>query len=287
MAPIRTRAQNRRKSEVSQTPSPLAPIASVTRSSNLRKTARRRKSFKIEVLADLTSSLNVAEQRKFRRKSSFHPDSVPLIKATPLTGVRKESPTPSTRSSRRRRRIASYRASLHVHWAENLRRVAPISPSSCTSSVPRRGQVCRYMRSADSPITYWIELMSIYASPRASRQTGNHAPFYESPVTTGQLPLLRLISLPPALREAGRTPSAGHRYICSPRSLVASPYAGHGVSLGLVLILALRAPRRSMSKIHLPTRFPRSASRQARDKPLAQPLEFPQNLQAQTRTTPL
>ncbi|KAM5532757.1 hypothetical protein V8D89_013554 [Ganoderma adspersum] len=144
MSPIRTRAQNRRKSGVSPPASPLAPtknalphMAPATRSPNIKKTARRRKSFKIEVLADLTSSLNVAEQRRPRRKTSFHPESVPLIKATPLDEVKKASPTQATR--KRRLRMATYRASLHVHWAENLRRVAPTSSSSSASD-PQRGQ---------------------------------------------------------------------------------------------------------------------------------------------------
>lgn len=168
MSPIRTRAQNRCKSGVPPPRSPLVPneAAAVrspkapasSRSSKIKKTVRRRKSFKIDVLSDLTSSLNVVEQRKLRRKTSFHPEPVPLIKATPPDEVKKASPAQATR--KRRLRIANYRSSLHVHWAENLRRVAPTSPSSSTA-VAQRGQVRAYMRPADGSTTCRIDLTRI------------------------------------------------------------------------------------------------------------------------------
>ncbi len=172
MSPIRTRAQNRRKSGASPPPFPPASarktqqplMASATRSSNVKKTARRRKSFKIEVLADRTSSLNVAEQKKLRRKTSFHPETVPLIKATPSPlDETKKAPQVSAQVDEKRRRRASRtpRPSLHVHWAENLRRVVSISPSQSTTSVLQRGQVCPYMRLADGSTTYWSDLTHI------------------------------------------------------------------------------------------------------------------------------
>ncbi|KAI1797531.1 hypothetical protein LXA43DRAFT_1125932 [Ganoderma leucocontextum] len=131
MSPIRTRAQIRRKSGVFPPPSPPAPtgktlvqphgpIAPAMRSSIIKKLARRRTSFKIEVLADRTSSLNVAQQKKLRRMTSFHPETVSLIEATPVDELKK---APSVQVNEKRRR----------------RVVPPISPSPNTSVV-HRGQ---------------------------------------------------------------------------------------------------------------------------------------------------
>lgn len=152
MSPIiRTRAQNRRRSGVPLPPTPpgapggeeLQPP--VTRSSNIKKIARC-KTFKVEVLADRTSGLNVAQQKKRRRMTSFHSEIAPLLNEATPVGEFKEAHSTQTNEKRRRRDARmSPRTSLHVHWAENLRRVAPISPSPNTAVI-QRVQVRPFMR---------------------------------------------------------------------------------------------------------------------------------------------